>query len=74
MLFLEPTAGAENVWGNIVDSGLEYSSGGLGDSVNILVGYSACAEDASVCEPLSGEVTDGEFGEDDVGANVVDFL
>lgn len=74
MFLLERATSAEDVGSHVVDGGLKHCSGGFGDAGDVLVGNSACAEDASVCEPLGGQVSDGEFREDNVGSNIMNFL
>ena len=74
LLLLETSASSQNISGNVVDGGLEDSSGGLGNSGDIFTGDSAGTEDASVSEPLSGKISDGELGQDNLGSNIMNFL
>jgi len=74
LALLEPAAGAEDCGGDVVDGGLEERACGLGDAVDVLVGDPARAEDAAICEPLRGQVSDGQLREDDVCADGVDLL
>lgn len=74
MLFLEFATSSQNIRGHIVDGSLENCSSSLGNSVNIILRDSACTEYSSVSKPLSGKITNGQFGEDNLGPNLVNFL
>ena len=74
LLFVELSAGSEDIGGQFVDGGLENGSGGLRDSLDILVGDSTSTENASVGEPLGSQVTNGELGENNLGTDVMNFL
>ena len=47
---------------------MDLASGGLGDADDVSNLDAAGAEEALVSEVLGGKVSDGELGEDDVGA------
>ena len=53
LLFFEAAASSQHLRGDVVDGGLQGGAGGLGDTIEVLLWYPACAENASVCEPLS---------------------
>lgn len=74
MLFLEFSTGSQDIRGNVVDCCLKKGSSSTSDSIDVLTGDSSRTEDASVCEPLSGEISDWKFGEDDVGSHIVNLL
>jgi len=64
---LEPAAGSQHSGSDIVDGCLKERSCGFGNAVDIFVGDPACAEDASIGEPLCGQVSDGQLRQDDIG-------
>jgi len=72
--FLELLAGSEDLLRDTVSGSLGNTSSGLGSSVEIVKGASSSAEDSSVSEVLSGEITDGKSGEDDLGSGGVNFI
>mmetsp|Transcript_40927 Transcript_40927/g.92111 ORF Transcript_40927/g.92111 Transcript_40927/m.92111 type:complete len:324 (+) Transcript_40927:144-1115(+) len=63
----EVSGEAEDVLGEVVDRALDLAARGLGDAVQVRSLHPPRAKEASVGEVLSGEVADGEFGEDDLG-------
>lgn len=72
--FLELLAGSEDLLRDTVSGSLGNTTSGLGSSVQIVKGASSSAEDSSVSEVLSGEITDGKSGEDDLGSGGVNFI
>ena len=74
MFLLETSTSSQNIRSNIVDSGLKDSSSSLGNSGDIFIGDSTSTEDSSVSKPLSGKISNGKLGQDDIGSNIMDFL
>ena len=70
--FLELAALSHDFLGDAVNGGLNLGAGGLGDGLQIPHGDAASAENVSVGEVLGGQVTDGQLGEDDLGAGLDD--
>ena len=65
---LELPASTEHVLADALDSGLEDSASGLGNSLQIVLLYSSGAEDISVREVLGGQVTDWKLRKNDLGS------
>lgn len=59
--FFELTAGTENIIIEAISSGLQDSTGCLAYALQIFLRDTTCAENASVCEVLGGQVTDWEL-------------
>lgn len=74
MLLLEPAAGSEHVGSDVVDSGLQNCSGGLGHPVDVLIGDPSGAEDASIREPLGSQISNGQLRQHDLRTDIVDLL
>jgi len=72
--FLELAALSHNLLGDAVDGSLNLGTGGLGDVLEIPHGNATSAENISVSEILSGQITDGELGEHNLGAGLDDSV
>lgn len=72
--FLKLFAGSEDLLTDTVSGSLHNTTGGLGSSVKIVKGATSSAEDVSVSEILSGQISNGESGEDNVSAGSEDFI
>jgi hypothetical protein len=72
--FLELAALSQNLLGNAVDGSLNLGTGGLGDVLEIPHGDTTSAENISVSEVLSGQVTDRELGEHNLSAGFDDGI
>lgn len=68
LALLKDAAGAEVLVQDIGAGGLNDSTGGLDDALHILRGNTASAEDVAVGKVLGGEIANGKFGEDNLGA------
>jgi len=72
--FFKLAAGSENVLSEAKDGGLHDGSSGLGDSKDIVFLDSSSAENVSVGEVLSGKISNGKVGEDDLGSGLDNFV
>lgn len=70
-LFLFETATpAQHFRSESIDSSLDLSSHSLQHSLQVVIGYSPCTEESSVCEVLGSQVSDRQFGEDDLSTTL----
>jgi len=72
--FFELAAFSHNLLGNTVNGGLNLGTSGLGDVLEIPDRDTTSAENVSVCEVLSGQVTNGHLGENDLGSRLDDSV
>jgi len=72
--FFEFASETEDLIGKAVGGGLDSTAASLGNTVQIVGRHSSSAEHVSVREVLSGQVTNGELGEHNLGTGVNDFL
>ena len=70
----EFTSVTENRRFETVSSSLENGTSGLADALEIILRDATSAENVSVSEVLSGQVTDRELGENNVGSGLDDLL
>ena len=61
LALVEGAAGSEVLRVDVGAGGLDGSSCGLDDTLEVVGCNSACAEDVSVCEVLSSKITNWEF-------------
>jgi hypothetical protein len=72
--FFEFLTGSENLFRDTVSSSLHDSSSGFGASIEITKRASSSAEDVSVSEVLSGQISNGELGENDLSTGFGNFI
>lgn len=72
--FFEFLTGSENLFGDTVSSSLHDSSSGFGASIEITKRASSSAEDVSVSEVLSGQISNRELGENDLSTSFGNFI
>ena len=73
-LLLEHSTSPQHLRLEVGDGGLDFPPGGLHGPFHILLRDPARAKDISVREVLSGEVSDGELREDDIGPAFNDLV
>ena len=66
--FLELSTSAENLFSQALNSGLEDSTSGLGDTGQVSLVHSTSAEDVVISKSLSSQVSDGKTGQHNLGA------
>jgi hypothetical protein len=71
---LELSASSEDLLADAIGGGLDLTASSLDSSLEVIGWDATSAEDVSVSEELSGQVTDWELGKDNLGAGVCDLL
>ena len=61
LFFLKLSTPSKNTIGDSVGGGLDSSTSGLADSLQVILGHSASAEDVSVSKVLGGKITNREL-------------
>ena len=74
MLLFEFSTSSQDICVQVVDGGLKGGSSGFRNPVDILIGDSTGTENSTVSKPLGGEIPDREFGQNNIGTNVMHFL
>lgn len=72
--FLESTACSQNIRSYVINSCLQSCTSSFGDSVDIFLRDSTCAENTSICEPLSCKISNRQLRENNIGSNIMDLL
>ena len=71
---LELTASSKDLFGDSVGGSLDLTTSGLDSSLEVVRWNTTSAENVSVSKELSGQVTDWELREDNLGAGISDLL
>lgn len=74
MFLLEASTSTQNIRWDIIDSSLKLSSSSLGNSFHIIFWNSTSTENSSIGKPLSGQISNWEFWQYNIGSSVFNFL